>query len=79
MILFTYFRQRNSITRPFGSKDWLSWSKAKPTNDIRTTKWSMLNETEPQQTQNIDDTDQLDQNIIECFHLNVDKIFFKPF
>ena len=63
-------RAKGDLGRHFGSKDWVSWAKTKPSKDIRTTKWSMIKpffETEPQQTQNTVDDDHLDERIVECF------------
>ena len=62
-------RAKSDVGRQFGSKDWLSWVKAKPSKEIRTTKWSNIKpyfQTEPQQHQVILD-DELDQSIIDCF------------
>ena len=62
-------RAKSDVGRQFGSKDWVSWAKTKPSKEIRTTKWSNIKpyfETEPQQPQVIED-DQLDQSIVDCF------------
>ena len=62
-------RSKSDVGRQFGSKDWLSWAKTKPSKKIRTTKWSNIKpyfETEPQQPQVIDD-DELDKHIVDCF------------
>ena len=60
-------RTQSDVGRLFGSKDWLSWAKAKPSKDIKTSRWSNIKHYFDTAPQEVAEDDQLDQKIIDCF------------
>ena len=60
-------RAKSDVGRQFGSKDWLSWIKTKPSKDIKTTKWSMLKPYFDTAPKEVAEDDKLDQHIVDCF------------